>query len=62
MSELHVVFGAGPHTFSYVVDFGRLLATLGTREDAIGQIWFTPSPPPVTQAELVTIELDRFLT
>jgi nucleoside-diphosphate-sugar epimerase len=42
-----------PHTFSYVVDFGRLLATLGTREDALGQIWFTPSPAPVTQSEWV---------
>jgi nucleoside-diphosphate-sugar epimerase len=44
-----------PHTFSYVADFGKLLATLGTREDALGQIWFTPSPGPVTQVELVKI-------
>jgi nucleoside-diphosphate-sugar epimerase len=44
-----------PHTFSYVADFGKLLATLGTREEAFGQIWFTPSPAPVTQVELVKI-------
>lgn len=44
-----------PHTFSYVADFGKLLATLGTREEALGQIWFTPSPDPVTQVELVRI-------
>ncbi len=44
-----------PHTFSYVADFGKLLATLGTREDALGQVWFTPSPAPVKQAELVKI-------
>ena len=44
-----------PHTFSYVADFGKLLATLGTREEALGQVWFTPSPAPVTQAELVKI-------
>ena len=44
-----------PHTFSYAPDFGKLLATLGTREDALGQIWFTPSPAPVTQKELVRI-------
>lgn len=43
------------HTFSYVADFGKLLATLGTREEALGQIWFTPSPAPVTQVELVKI-------
>jgi nucleoside-diphosphate-sugar epimerase len=42
-----------PHTFSYVADFGKLLATLGTREEALGQIWFTPSPAPITQNELV---------
>jgi nucleoside-diphosphate-sugar epimerase len=44
-----------PHTFSYIADFGKLLATLGTREDTLGQIWFTPSPAPVTQVELVKI-------
>lgn len=43
------------HTFSYVPDFGKLLATLGTREEALGQIWFTPSPAAVTQAELVKL-------
>jgi nucleoside-diphosphate-sugar epimerase len=43
------------HSFSYVPDFGKLLATLGTREEALGQIWFTPSPAAVTQAELVKI-------
>ena len=51
-----------PHTFSYIADFGKLLATLGTREEALGQIWFTPSPAPVTQNELVKIledELER---
>jgi len=44
-----------PHTFSYVPDFGKLLATLGTREDALGQTWFTPSPAAVTQAKLVEL-------
>jgi nucleoside-diphosphate-sugar epimerase len=44
-----------PHTFSYIPDFGKLLATLGTREEALGQIWFTPSNPPLTQAEFVQL-------
>ncbi|GAB4396567.1 MAG: NAD-dependent epimerase/dehydratase family protein [Anaerolineales bacterium] len=44
-----------PHTFTYVKDFGRLLATLGTRDEALGQVWFTPSNPPVTQAEFVRL-------
>jgi nucleoside-diphosphate-sugar epimerase len=42
-----------PHTFSYAPDFGKALATLGTREEALGQAWHIPSPPPVTQAELI---------
>lgn len=44
-----------PHTFSYIADFGKLLATLGTREDSLGEVWFTPSPAPITQLELVGI-------
>lgn len=42
-----------PHTFTYAPDFGRLLATLGTRDEALGQVWFTPSNPPLTQSEFV---------
>lgn len=42
-----------PHTFTYVPDFGKLLATLGTRDEAIGQVWFAPSNAPITQAQLV---------
>jgi nucleoside-diphosphate-sugar epimerase len=44
-----------PHTFSYIADFGKLLATLGTHDEAFGQIWFTPSPAPVTQTEFVKL-------
>ena len=43
------------HTFTYIADFGRLLATLGTRDDALGQVWFAPSNPPLTQAEFVRL-------
>lgn len=44
-----------PHTLSYIADFGRLLATLGTRDEALGQVWFTPSPVAVTQRELINL-------
>ena len=43
------------HTFSYVKDFGRLMATLGTDEAALGQVWFAPSAPAITQATFVEI-------
>ncbi|NWF70849.1 MAG: NAD-dependent epimerase/dehydratase family protein [Chloroflexi bacterium] len=44
-----------PHTFTYAPDFGRLLATLGTRDEALGQAWHVPSNAPVTQAALVQL-------
>jgi nucleoside-diphosphate-sugar epimerase len=44
-----------PHTFTYVADFGRLLAELGTRDEALGQVWFAPSNAPVTQAEFARL-------
>jgi nucleoside-diphosphate-sugar epimerase len=51
-----------PHTFTYIKDFGKLLATIGTRDDALGKVWFAPSNPPLTQAEFVELieaELDQ---
>ena len=44
-----------PHTFTYIADFGKLLATLGTRDEALGQVWFAPSNAPLTQAELMKL-------
>jgi nucleoside-diphosphate-sugar epimerase len=44
-----------PHTFTYIADFGQLLATLGTRDEAPGQVWFAPSNPPITQAQFVQL-------
>jgi nucleoside-diphosphate-sugar epimerase len=42
-----------PHTYTYVADFGKLLATLGTHDESLGQVWFTPSPEPVTQSNIL---------
>jgi nucleoside-diphosphate-sugar epimerase len=44
-----------PHSFTYVPDFGKALATLGTRDEALGQVWIAPTPPPITQGELITM-------
>jgi nucleoside-diphosphate-sugar epimerase len=44
-----------PHSFTYVKDFGTALATLGTREEALGQVWIAPTNAPITQAELVKL-------
>jgi nucleoside-diphosphate-sugar epimerase len=47
-----------PHTFTYAPDFGKTLATLGTHDEALGQVWHVPSNPPVTQAELLALVRD----
>jgi nucleoside-diphosphate-sugar epimerase len=44
-----------PHTFSYIPDFGRVLAILGTHDEALGRAWHVPSPAPVTQSELAAL-------
>lgn len=44
-----------PHSFTYIKDFGRLLAELGTNDSALGQVWFAPTNPPITQAEFLKL-------
>lgn len=40
-----------PHSYTYVKDFGTALATLGTDDRAIGQVWHVPNTPTVTTRE-----------
>lgn len=42
-----------PHSFTYTVDFGKALATIGTHDEALGQTWHVPSNEPITQRELI---------
>jgi len=44
-----------PHTYSYIEDFGKALAILAEREAALGQVWHVPSPPTLTQRQLMTL-------
>jgi nucleoside-diphosphate-sugar epimerase len=51
-----------PHTMTYLPDFARGLVTLGTHEEALGEIWHLPSNDPVTGRrfiEMVYDEADR---
>lgn len=43
------------HTYTYIDDFGEALTVLGEREEALGQIWHVPSPPTLTQRQLMTL-------
>ena len=44
-----------PHTWTYAPDFGKALAIVGTRDEAMGQVWHVPSAPAVTQQQLVDL-------
>ena len=44
-----------PHTYSYVPDIAAGLATLGTDERAIGQVWHLPGPETVSTRELLEL-------
>jgi nucleoside-diphosphate-sugar epimerase len=43
------------HSFTYVKDFGRALATAGTDDRALGRAWHVPSGPALTQRELIDL-------
>lgn len=44
-----------PHTWTYAPDFGKALAIVGTRDEAMGQVWHVPSAPAVTQQQLLDL-------
>ena len=44
-----------PHTYSYVPDVARGLATLGTDERAVGQVWHLPGPETVTTRRVLEL-------
>lgn len=50
---------ARAHTYSYVPDIAAGLATLGTDDRAVGQIWHLPGPETVTTNELLGLLEDE---
>ncbi len=51
-----------PHSYGYIGDVARGLATLGERDDALGSAWLLPVAPPVTQramAERIAAQLGQ---
>ncbi|MEO1076757.1 MAG: NAD-dependent epimerase/dehydratase family protein [Bacteroidota bacterium] len=37
-----------PHSFTFIKDFGRALVVLADHDEAFGQTWLVPNPPPMT--------------
>jgi nucleoside-diphosphate-sugar epimerase len=46
---------AMPHSFAYIEDVGRAAAVLGTRQEALGNVWIAPHAPALTQGEMVEL-------
>lgn len=44
-----------PHTYTYLGDFARGLVTLGTRDEALGQVWHVPSAETLTTRGFVDL-------
>ena len=42
-----------PHSYAYIEDVGRAAAVLGTRDEALGRVWFAPHAPAITQRAMV---------
>ena len=42
-----------PHSWTFVPDVSRVLATLGTDDRSWGRAWIVPSNPPLTQREAI---------
>jgi nucleoside-diphosphate-sugar epimerase len=47
-----------PHTYSFVPDIASGLATLGTDERAVGQVWHLPGPETTTTRALLDLVAD----
>ncbi len=44
-----------PHSYTYLGDVARVLATLGTDERALGEVWHVPNAPARTTREIVGV-------
>ena len=44
-----------PHALSFVEDFARGLITLGTHEQALGQVWHIPTAPALTGRQYIAL-------
>ncbi len=45
-----------PHTVSFIGDFGRALALLGERDEALGQVWHIPNDQPqISQRDFTSL-------
>ena len=44
-----------PHTYTYIEDFGKAMAVLGERPEALGQAWHVPNPETVSTRRFIEL-------
>ena len=49
-----------PHSYAYIEDVGRAAAVLGTRDEALGRVWFAPHAEAATQQATVAEACRQF--
>lgn len=47
-----------PHTVTYLLDFARALVTLGTHDEALGQVWHVPNAETLTTRAFAGLVFD----
>lgn len=48
-----------PHSYTYVIDFGKGLVLLGAHDEALGQSWHIPNPPTLTTRQVLTLFFEQ---
>lgn len=43
-----------PHTVTFINDFGKAMAILGERDEALGRAWHVPNPETLSQRQMIT--------
>lgn len=41
------------HSWAYIEDVGKAAVVLGTRDEAVGEVWIAPHAAPITQGDMV---------
>ena len=49
-----------PHSYTYIMDFAKVMVTLGESEDALGQVWHVPNAPAITTRDFICLVEKEF--
>ena len=49
-----------PHSYTYIMDFAKVMVTLGENEDGLGQVWHVPNAPVITTRDFMRLAEKEF--